>query len=248
MMICDELSKLLGISCHHLADDIAVVDTAFAYKDGDPVQLFIEKIGPQVRFFDDGGTLLHFLGRGMSLDGKKIKFIKAIAEPHGVALNVNGELEIWTSQNDAPGAFVRYLATIVGIIDWEEKHIGASTDISLLVEEIGLCLRAWRPELAIQSEPEYTGISGQKFKLDYFFDEFGVIGVTPHHSSVGSALRKLIDIKAKAENSDLKILAIMDDRLDPESAKKEGLVMESIAKVWKMTSLEQQSKISRSMN
>jgi hypothetical protein len=227
---------------------MAVVHTAFAFKDGEAIPLFIEKIGPQVRFFDDGATLLHFVGRGMSLDGKKLKFIKSIAEPNGVVLNTDGELEIWTSQNEAPSAFARYLSTIVGIIDWEEKHIGVSTDISLLVEEIGLCLRALKPTSEIKSEPEYTGISGQKFKLDYFFDGFGIIGVTPHHASVGSALRKLIDIKGKAENADLQILAIMDDRVDPEGARKETLVMEAIAKVWKMSKLEQQSKISGTVN
>jgi hypothetical protein len=248
MMICNELTKLLGISCQQLTEHVALVDTSFAFNDGESIPLFIEKIGPQVRLFDDGGTLLHFLGRGLTLDGKKVKFIKSIAEPNGVTLSPEGVLELWSQEGNVPTAFAKYISTIVGIIDWEGRHLGISTDISILIDEIGICLRAWKPDVNLVAEPEYFGISGQKFKLDYFFDDFAVIGVTPHHSSVGGALRKLIDIKSKPENSDLKILAVMDDRYDSENAKKESLVIEAIAHVWKMTKLQEQARFSARPN
>jgi len=184
----------------------------------------------------------------MTLDGHKVKFIKSVAEPNDVNLTPEGELEIWAQASETPKAFAKYLSTIIGIVDWESKHLGVSTDISILVEEIGMCLRAWKPGLNIVHEPEYVGISGQRFKLDYFFDGFAVVGVTPHHSSVGSALRKLIDIKGKPENSDLQIVAVMDDRLDTENAKKESMVIAAVANVWEMTKLQKQARLGNTSN
>lgn len=248
MMICDNLTTILGVSCQTLPNGLAIIDTAFAFEDGEGVPLFIEKMGSQVRFFDDGGVLMHFLGRGLSLDGKKSKFIKSIAEPHGVTLNSDGELEVWADEKSAPEAFAKYLSAMVGILNWERDHIGVSTDISFLIDEIGMCLQAWKPEKALLKSPEYKGISGQEFKLDYFFDGFAVIALTPHHSSVGAALRKLIDIKGKTENSHLQFLAVIDDRYDPDGAAKESMIMESVAKVWQMTKLENQAKLSAKPN
>jgi len=45
------------------------------------------------------------------------------------------------------------------------------------------------------------------------------IGVTQHHASIGIAFRKLIDIKANIENSNLKVLAVKDDRIDAQGEK-----------------------------
>lgn len=242
-MICSDLFKIIGVTCHPLTDDVAMIDTSFAFEDGDGVAVFVEKAGKQIRFFDDGKVILHFLGRGLTLDGKRAKFIKNIAEPHGVSLNSMGELEVWASEKEAPIAFAKFVSTIVGICSWERDHVGTATDTSLLVDEIGMYLRAWKPEANLVKDPEYRGISGFVYHLDYKMDGMGVVALTPHHSSVGAAVRKLLDIRSQPENQGLNFLAVIDDRYDLEAANREGLVIEALANVWTMTRLEKQVRL-----
>jgi hypothetical protein len=246
-MVCSQISLLLGFECHPLNEDgsVAMIDTSLAFEDGDAMPVYVEKLGNQVRFFDDGETFLHFYGRGVKLDTlNKTKFIKLIARSNGVSLNDAGELEIWSSEVEAPAAFAKYLCTMTGLRVWEKDQIGLSTDTSLLVEEVAQCLKAWKPTQDITPDPEYRGISGQVYKLDFSFDGEAVIALSPHHSSVSTAIKKLLDIRSQPENSGLRILAVIDDRYDSRAAKKEGSIMEALATVWPMTRLEQAARLS----
>lgn len=243
-MICTQISNLLGVSCHPLNEDgsVAMIDTSFAFEDGDGVPVYIEKLGTQIRFFDDGETFLHFYGRGMNLDNaNKTRFIKSMAEANGVSLNEMGELEIWTSELQAPSAFAKYICTMISLATWEKDQIGLSTDTSLLLDEVAQCLHAWKPYANLIKYPEFTGISGQVYKLDFDFNGEAVIAISPHHSAVSAAIKKLLDIKSAPGNSHLKVLAIIDDRYDSKTAKKEGLIMDALATVWPMTRLEQKA-------
>lgn len=243
-MICTHISNLLGVSCHPLNEDgsIAMIDTSFTFEDGDGVPVYIEKIGNQVRFFDDGETFLHFYGRGMKLDNaNKTRFIKNAAEANGVSFNEMGELEVWGSEEQAPTAFSKYISVMVALTAWEKDQIGLSTDTSLLLDEVAQCLHAWKPDAVLTTCPEFTGISGQVYKLDFDFSGEAVIAISPHHSAVSAAIKKLLDIKSAPRNAHLKILAVIDDRYDSKTAKKEGLIMDALATVWPMTKLERQS-------
>ena len=96
-MICSTLSGLIGFTCQPLNDDgsVAMIDTPFAFPDGDGIPVFVEKPQGRTRFFDDGATIMHLLGRGVVLDDhRKTRLMKDLAEPNGVALTDMGELEI----------------------------------------------------------------------------------------------------------------------------------------------------------
>lgn len=247
-MICSQISKLIGISCHPLTEDgsVAYIDTSFAFEDGASIPVFVEKVGNHVRFFDDGETILHLRGRGLSLDdNRKTKFLKNLAAPTQVNLTEMGELETWAAINDAPKAFSRYLAAILAVARWEADQIGVATDLSLLISEVAMCLRVVKPQAEIVERPEYIGISGHKYKLDFKFDGDAVIATSPHPNAVSSAAKKLLDIRAAAENQGIKIVVVLDDRYDPDAAKKEGLILDSVANVWMMKRLEQQAGLSR---
>lgn len=250
-MICSKISSLIGISCHPLSDDggIAMIDTSFVFEDGAGVPVFVESIGEQVRFFDDGEIILHFRGRGVQLDMPgKTRFIKNLAEPNGVALSDRGELEIWANAKDAPAAFAKYVSTILALVRWEHDQIGVATDMSLLIGEVEICLRALKPAAPLVGFPEYKGISGQVYKLDFNFDGDAVIAISTHHNAVSSAAKKMLDIRGAPENTDLKILVIIDDRHDADAAKREGLILDAVANVWMMTRLEQQAGMSGRLN
>lgn len=246
-MICNRISEILGLTCHPLTDDgmVAMIDSPFRYPDGDDVPIFVEKLGPQIRFFDDGGALLHLFSRGISFDDhRKTKFIKNIAEPNQVQLNELGELEIWSTEKDAPAAFANYISAMLTLVRWEADQVGVSTDISLFLDEVAMCLRAWKPNAEFSTGPEYTGISGHTYKLDFSVGRDAVLAITPHHASVSSAAKKLLDIRAVEAYSELKIIVVMDDRQESDSAKREGRVLASVGNVMMMSALERNANAS----
>jgi len=247
-MICSQISSLIGISCHPLTDDgdVAMIDTSFAFEDGAGIPVYVEKVGEHVRFFDDGGVILHLRGRGVNLDdNRKTRFIKSLAEPVGVTLSDMGELEIWANAKDSPSAFAKYISAMLALVRWEHDQIGVGTDMTLFIGEVAFCLRALKPGAELIEEPEYRGISGHVYKLDFNFDGSAVIAISTHPNSVSSAAKKLLDIRGAEENSGLKVLVVIDDRPDEEGAKNEGRILDSVANVWMMSRLEKQAGLAR---
>jgi hypothetical protein len=247
-MICSKISEMIGFECHPLSDDgsVAMIDTPFAFSDGDEIPVFVEKVAGQVRFFDDGNVILHFRGRGVSLDdNRQTRFLKNLAEPNGVRLNDMGELEIWTRAEDAPSAFAKYMSTMLAVCAWEVGQDGATTDTSLFLDEVTMCLRAWKPAAMIRDGKEFAGVSGHVYKMDLEFDGRAVLAIGTHPAAVSAAAKKLLDIGAATSNANIDILVVIDDRQDAELAKREGLVLESVANVLMMTRLERNANASQ---
>ncbi|MDB5911200.1 MAG: hypothetical protein JWP34_5317 [Massilia sp.] len=245
-MICSTISEMIGFACYPLCEDgsVAMIETPFLFSDGDEIPVFVEKLGPNVRFFDDGAVIMHFMGRGVTFDDhRKTRFLKNIAEPNGVTLSESGELEIWANTNDAPTAFARYMATMLALTSWESEQTGASTDASLFLEEVAMCLRAWKTGAEVRGGQEYTGVSGHIYKMDFHFDGTAVLAIGLHPASISSAAKKLLDIRAGTENQDFDVLIVMDDRQDADTAKREGLVLDSVGSVMMMTKLEKASRL-----
>ena len=243
-MICDNISALLGISCMPVTLDggIARIDAPFAFDDGDAVPIFIQELNGRVRFFDDGGTLMHFLGRGMSFeDGRKTRFIKTAAEANGVSFTEDGDVEVWANRDEASGAFSSYVAALLHITSWEREQRGMVADATLLVDEVLMCLRAWKPHAELVSDPEYKGVSGQVHKLDFRFDGQGVLTTGAQPQAVSAALKRLLDIRGGGEG-DLALLVVIDDRHDPVASKKESLIIQTVANVLPFTRLEQNAR------
>jgi Domain of unknown function DUF1828 len=245
-MICEQLSTLLGIKCHPLTDDgtVALVDTAFKFQDGDFVPVYVQQIANQVRFFDAGETVMHFIGRGVSInDAKGAKFVKKIAEQNGSTFNENGEIESWANQDNASEAFAKYMGVMLGLVRWEHDQIGVATDTSLLIEEVSMYFRAAYPDKIQTPSPEYIGISGHRYKFDFIHGDDAVLAISTHHASVASALKKLIDLNQLAENNTLSPLVVIDDRYDKEEADNQTKVLAAAARVLPMTSLESKVNI-----
>lgn len=240
-MACSDITRLIGMTCSPLSDDgsVAMLETAFTFADGDAIPVFIEKTGGMVRFFDDGGTLMHFAGRGLRLTNRRnIKFLTNAGAPHGVTLNDSGDFEVWAPSADAPKAFASYISAMISIADWERSQEGVAPDLSLLIEEVGQCLRALNQGIPLQENPEFVGISGQHYALDFDFEGKAVIAISPHRQSVSAAIRKLVDIRSSPENVGFEAMIILDDRYEPIAAKNEGRVLNAVGNVWPMTRLE----------
>lgn len=247
-MICSTISQLIGFTCHPLSEDgsVAMIQTPFAFPDGDGIPVFVEKLGAQVRFFDDGGVLMHFRGKGVSLnDQRKTRFVRSVSEPNGVALNETGELEIWAKSEDATVAFAKYMSTMLALSNWELDQEGVATDTSLFLDEVAMCLRAWKSAAPLSDGEEVVGISGHVYKMDLQFDDSAVLAVGTHPAAISSTAKKLLDIRGANENKGLKVLVVMDDRHDPDTARREGLVLDAVANVLMMTRLEERALLGR---
>lgn len=245
-MICTNLSETIGFTCHPLSDDggIAAISTPFSFSDGEPFPIYVEREGRHVRFFDDGGVLQHLRGRGIRLtDQRNLKPIRAIMDPEGVEINSLGEVEIWSSYQDAPTGFAKYLAALMAVASWERAQEGVASDMSLLLDEVELCLRSWKPEANLSAGEEFRGVSGARYKLDFDLNGQGVVAISPHPNTVSSTAKKLLDIRASVDNQGLEILIVIDDRRAAEVAKKEGLILDSLGNVMMMTRLEERARI-----
>jgi hypothetical protein len=229
------------------AGDIAFISTPFQFDDGEPVPAFAEAAGGRLRFFDDGATMMHFLGRGLSLDDKRrLRFLTKAAELHGAVLNEAGEIEVWAHPDNASEAFAKYVSTLLSVTAWEHEQRDVTIDTALLVDEVAMALRAWRPDAPLDHEPPpLIGISGQEHRVDLWFGGEGVVATSPHPNAVGASLRKLVDIRSSPSNEGLKFLVVIDDRADPGGAAREARVLQAVATVMPMSALEQRGRSAR---
>lgn len=250
-MICTKLSDLLGLACYPLNESgsVAIITTPFTFDDGDGVPVYVEKASKHIRFFDDGWVMMHFLGRGMLLENKrKTKFIQTIAQSNGVTFTEDGELEIWGHEDNAGATFAKYMATLFGLINWQKEHQHVNHEASLLIEEVALCLRSWRPTEDLVEGPEFTGISGNTYRFDFKQGGEVIVAITPHPLSVGAALKKMVDVISAPANQGIELTVILDDRSQPLEAKSEGAVLDAVAGVLMMSKLESLAKNSRALN
>ena len=245
-MICKKISDVIGFLCHPLDDDgyVAMIQTPFTFHDGDEMPVFVEQVGSRIRFFDDGGFYMHFRSRGVNLStASQTKFIKTTAEQHGCTFNSAGEIEVWTERNAAPQGFANYIGAAMELLRWEKAHTGIAADTSLFVEEVALCLRAWKPSQTLARSPKIEGITGKLHEFAFSLDGVLISAVGLHHAAISSSLHKLIDIKAKPENSHIETMVVLDDRQDPETAKREARVISGVSSVIVMSRLQKNAGV-----
>jgi len=249
-MICENLSDLLGYACHPLNEDgsIAFIETAFAFSDGDGLPVFVEKAGSQIRFFDDNETVLHFLGRGMgdAEGGMRTRFIKNAIAPFGLVLNDENVVEIWADMNDSQDAFAKFVGGLMSVAQWERENEGTDPDSYYLVEEVAMHLSAWKGQDHVTSGPKFTGLSKTEYTLDFLVDGEAVIAIKPNAISVGSALKKMVDIAGKDPRTSFRV--IIEDRTNAEAASTQGVILSTMATVMPMTKLIEVSRAPATVN
>ncbi|AVS75006.1 DUF1828 domain-containing protein [Paracidovorax cattleyae] len=232
-MICSNLLKLTGFACHPIDEQgsLAQIVTPFSFADGDPFPVYVETFSNDVhRFFDDGLTLLHFMGRGMKFEsGHKLRFLSNIASKHGATLNEGGVLEVLSKASQPAEAFARYIACLVAITTWEEEHQGVDADGSAFATMVAHALMQLHPEQELEQRPSYVGSSGKRHELDFKIGGTGYVAVKPSPQSAAPALYKLVDITNRESNAHESLAVVVDDRFDQEGAKSTQQVFRGIA-------------------
>lgn len=249
MMICQQLQNLLGFTCHPLneAGNVAMIETPFTFCDGEGLPAFIESSGQYIRFFDDGQTLLHFMGRGMRFsDRRRMRPIQGAAERHGATLNDDGEIEVWSPVAMAKEGFAKYVSALLSVVNWEKESEGDDYDAANLIDEVRICFEAWKRGANIQRDPELYGISGHKHTFNFLVDGKAVLAIQPSPQSVSAAIRKTLDvISYHRESGQVEVQIVLDDRHKPAEAKDESKVITAVAEVLMMTRLEALAGLAR---
>lgn len=241
-MICSNLHKLIGFACQPVNEQgsIAQIATPFTFADGDRLPVYVQSYDSQVhRFFDDGQTLLHFIGRGMKFKtGHQLRFLANLAEKHGAALNKNGVLEVFSQNSSPQDAFSKYLSCLVAITEWEKEHEGLNADGAAFVAEVAHALTESDPAGHFERSPLYLGSSGKKHALDFKFNGVGYIAIKPSQQSAAPALYKLVDITNRNSNVDEEVVVVVDDRFDKAAAKRVSQVFRTVAEVVSFSRIE----------
>ncbi|AOV03609.1 MULTISPECIES: DUF1828 domain-containing protein [Delftia] len=231
-MICQNLLNLTGFACQPINEQgtLARINTPFCFADGDPVPVYVQSFDNDVhRFFDDGQTVLHFIGRGMNFSsGHKLRFLSNLASKHGASLNAKGVIEILSTDSSSADAFARYISCLVAITHWEMEHQGVDADGSAFATEVAQALLQRYPGKELQLRPEYLGSSGKRHELDFKMEGSGYLAVKPTQQSAAPALYKLVDITNRQTNDGENIVVVIDDRFDKQAAKNTQQVFRSI--------------------
>lgn len=232
-MICKDLLQMTGFACQPINEqgDFARISTPFCFADGDPVPVYVQSFSNDVyRFFDDGQTLLHFIGRGMKFpSGHQLRFLSGIAQKHGAVLNENGVLELFSKGSSPADAFAKYVSCLVTVTQWEDEHQGADSDGAAFATEVVHALLSLYPQREPTLKPTYLGSSGKRHELDVKLGNTGYLAVKPNQKSAAPALYKLVDITNRQSNSDEELVVVIDDRFDKSAAKNTQQVFRSIA-------------------
>ena len=237
-MNCEDLQEIIGMRCNPIGNALEVV-TPFTFSDGDGFEIFMQDMGPQIHFFDDGFTLMHLHGAGVTFkDKKQWKPLHRIAELNGATLSDDGVFETLCPSKNPSVGFARIVSTLLGVAAWEREQFGVEQDNALFIEEVALHLKAWKPNAPFLENPTAKGFSGRSLKFHFQLENQLVDAIQPHGATTGAELRKIIDLNYAASQKDTSVLVIIDDRLSKvESAKQETDILSRVATVWPMTSL-----------
>ncbi len=237
-MNCENFQQIIGMRCNPVGSALEVV-TPFTFSDGDGFDIFVQAMGPQMHFFDDGFTLMHLHSIGISLkDKKQWKPLKSIAEVNGATLSEDGVFETLCPADNPSIGFARLVSTLLGVTAWEREQFGVEQDNDVFIEEVALHLKAWKPNEAFLDNPTAKGFSGRSLKFNFQIGNQLVDAIQPHGATTGAELRKIIDLNYAASHKDSTVLVVMDDRNGKsEAAKQETDILSRVATVWPMTSL-----------
>lgn len=244
-MSCFELIEKIGISCSRLpvsGSEIYYIRTPFSYSDGDGIHVFAENLGNHIRFFDDGDTLFHVLGTGISVNSKRDIFpIRNIVEKTGAILSDIGEIEILTQRSNLQEGFEKIIKSILSVSDWERENMVLPESAVSLANEVEIYLAEWKPNKPIRRNESLTGISGRLLRFEFFQDEtyIDVISSTPQASA--AEIRKLADIRGISSHSNTNMMVVLDDRSNQKKAREEAAVLSQFADVMMITSLQKKT-------
>jgi hypothetical protein len=232
--------------CHPVGQAVEIL-TPFTFADGGGIEIFAQDFANQVLFFDDGLTMLHLHSVGLKIDNNRKRWrpLSSIANKYGVTLSDQGVFEVLGDARNPSVAFAKMVSTLLGVAAWEKEQEGVAEESAWLVDEVALYLKAWKSDLELIEKPTVVGFSGRVLDFDFDFDGKYIDAISPHSSSTGAELRKIVDLRSASEHARKEVMVIVDDRRKPESADQEIKILSRTAWTWKITDLMAASGLSK---
>lgn len=246
-MNCIQLHHLAGFDCTPcrslLGEDALDVRTKFTWIDGEPIGFYIIDQGSTLLISDNGDTLSHLRNIGLNLTSKrKWGAVQNIAKQRGLSFSDGGELLSCSGKASAEQQVSSFIATLMSIADYERLHVGISEKVLHLADEVEEYLRVWKPHAELQRKVTLQGQSSREYVYDFLLDDMVIGVVQPNAAAVGGLMRKAGDTLGGPDMSGRRLLAIVDDRIDPDSARDEINIISSLMSAMPLSRLIQHSK------
>lgn len=248
-MICHNLSEILGFTCHPLNEDgsVAFVESSFEFHGGNMLPIYLKTVGHSIMFFDDHETVYNYIKRGYRECGERLDttLIKSAISPFNLDFSDN-QISVIGSAHDAKKIFARYFSGLLAASDLNKPAEPVDSKLQKLVGEVAELLPLWRPGATLKTRPEYKGLSKTKYKLDFQLDGEAVIVATPNANSVGSALRKMVDIAGRNPSIEFRVV-LEDVPKNKKQVDSQSTILSTMATVMTLTRLKKEAENAREM-
>lgn len=246
-MICHNLSEILGFVCHPLSEDgeLVMIESPLTFPNGNTIPIFLKKIGNNIQFFDDHETVYHYIKSGYRGTEKSLdtSFIRSAIEPYELEFTDN-QISIWGRLETAKLTFAKYLSGLMAASNLANPSSAGDSRIKALVAEVADLLQVWRSSEQMVFLPEYKGISKTTYKLDFSIGNEAIIVATPHPNSVGSALKKMVDIAGSGNTTQFRV--ILEDRsIEKSNFDSQSIILSTMATVMPFTLLKKEATSSK---
>lgn len=239
-MTCEALLSRLGYNCHLIGDSGLLVQTPFAFADGEPIHFYLEQGRNEVLVHDNGDTLFHLIGIGMDMRNRnQWKGIKNAVAEFGFMLTDAGMITASAPIALEQRLLTNYTSALLAVADFEREHLGLTEDQKEYVAEVEFYLRANYPLSAFEKNPSVKGHSGKAYNFHFELDGKLVEAIKPHGRTTGTMLRKVMDVANTGEGR--KFMAVIDNRVDENRAKIETDILHSVVSVIQFTDLQRDS-------
>ncbi|WP_172967730.1 DUF1828 domain-containing protein [Hydrogenovibrio sp. JE_KL2] len=237
-MECLEVFKQLGFGCFQLKSGSIEIETPLIFDDGEPVYLYLEKVGKSYLISDKGEFLFHLESTGLNVsDQRRVSYLTKSAKEFGIALSEKGAFETLTATQKLELSFGRFLEFIPSLLIWERESLLIDDEDGAAIDDVITILKRRNPRLSIETNPKpIEGGSGSKYSFDIKAGNTYIDVLNPHRNATGAALRKIADLSKATESPES--FFVIDDRKGHDASHKESAIISSVASVILYTTLE----------
>lgn len=185
------------------------IDTPFEIIEGAPLEVYVQLLEGQVRFFDDGLNLHTLLSIGVCFDDEsKWDSLQRLFSGSGVYLYPSGIIEMYSSRKRLVESFARFLLALTKLESWvTDDGLRPKKDKQIYVARAALAFKSIYPEEEVVYNPKIK-IPHHRMKFDLsvggmYVDVPFVGGALSHVRKVGNLRRNLPNSRTMAVINDL---------------------------------------------
>lgn len=212
-MECNWLINNLGFECRLVKGithaPVFEVDTPFSFSDGEPIAFYVKEHGKVMVLSDNGDTLAHLMNMGLSYnDKRRWGSLRHRLEEHKLAMSDQGEIMASGPTENASDLIARYLSGLMSVVEYEREALATPTDLHVLVEEVEMLLRQWRPSDTLSLRPKARGLSRREHVFDFQLGNLLIDAINPHANATGGVMRKAGDVLSSPYSDGKKIMVV----------------------------------------